>query len=254
MLARSAREWEWSWRHSQSMKLPLIGLAALASTCFAAPAQACFDGCTAGADRVSITRYTDGDWSLREAKMMARWVRSFQRLVPADQTFFMQGISHFEVCPTSKRSECHWGSAVLDPARPRSADGWMRYVFDETATFVGATPAEKARARAASSLVYTVQLASFRSQKRADELVERLNWDHQSGELAWTDPSFYGPGFYSAGGYPAVHDAVHRHAVERNGTTYHRVITGVFLDAETARAQVDRLAKAGYHASIDVSP
>ncbi|MCA9625577.1 MAG: SPOR domain-containing protein [Myxococcales bacterium] len=223
-----------------------LGLAALAAILVQAPdAQACFDGFSVASDQVTATIWTDGEFDLQEARTMARWTTRLDALLPEGATLHMENVFDVRLCGVG--DECQLLEVMGGDEQVPSLELVMARTFGLAAKASGATPRETARARSRQAVLYEVQIGSFASAALADTMVASINEKAQLGQLPWEQHSFY-----SAGGYPALHDPVARHTAEVNGHTMHRVIAGVFLDADEARAHRARLAEAGFASAIHV--
>ena len=221
---------------------------ALATLGYAAPAHACFDGFSVASERVGATMRTDGSWRLAEARTMARWTARLEALLPAGATMTMESVWSVGVC--SAQGECQDVAAMDgsdDPILGAGLEQQMARVFERTASTLGVSARQRALARGTKATLYVVQIGAFRSWGAASDLAAKINMNAQHGSPGWEHHTFY-----SAGGYPALHNPVAVHGTEVGAETMHRVIAGVFVDADEARAQRARLAQAGFASALSV--
>jgi hypothetical protein len=219
---------------------------ALAASMQLPAAHACFDGFSVTSKQVSATVHTDGKWRLSEARTMARWTARLDALLSKGGSLAMQTLWSGTVCGTDDCQDVTYFGNDEDTSR-WTLDAKMARVFETTAKTLGRSPQQLTRARQAKAVLYSVQIASFRSAGRARNLVDELNLDAQMGDMDWEAELFY-----SAGGYPAIHNPVHEVAVDVGGTTFHRVVAGLFVDPDDAQAYRTTLAKNGFVSSLSV--
>jgi hypothetical protein len=234
------------------MKPLSLAAFAVAALCHLPSAEACFDGFSVQGERLTASIPTDGDWRMSQARTMARWTNRFDALLPVGTTLHLE--SYWSIALCQGPDSCEEIEPFGEHHEPPSGRAWtletrMARVFERTADALGRDARQRARARRAKTMIYSVQVGSFRSPDLAGALVDRLNDDIVAplGELAWRDQGFYG-----AGGHPWIQRRTRQHPTDVDGTTFHRVIAGVFLDATRARAHQARLADAGFASSLNV--
>ncbi|MEQ9324583.1 MAG: SPOR domain-containing protein [Polyangiaceae bacterium] len=225
-------------RHRVALSLTVTALLAA----FARPAAACWDGFHGETERVRIVGYSDGTWSYAEARRLARWIPRFEALLDDGEQLSM---ADYQI------SRCRGGECV-DASPPFENEGSffdpasdLARTFDHLAS--GLSASERRRALATPGHFYAVQLASFRA--RADAFAATL-----TGAYHVHDHERTPPGFYTAGGYHWVKNPAEIVSAELGGVVMHRVVAGVFLDAEKARAYQRHLADHGLEAAILVDP
>ncbi len=207
------------------------------------PSWACWDGFITESDHVQLEGHTEGNWSLREARVVARWEPRLRALLaPGDHLRMRSGevyLCRGDDCRTIGDEPSRY--LFVHDARE------LRRVFDRVADHYGRSRRERARAMAHGGRLYAVQMASFRDRRRARALANTIAGQYEVGALSWNPRSFY-----RAGGRHGVQNPAEVAAVIVRGQTYHRVIAGLFTDADEARAYVRHLADQGTSAVVQV--
>lgn len=207
----------------------------------AAPAGACFDGFQARMHESSLLMTGSGEWSIGEARTLARWDARIQALGASARTH--AEFSTLEVCDGGATlGDASCVSHVIPDFYDLDVDGVMSRTFDTIAKTRGIDERRAQRARAAQGVLYAVQVGSFRDPQRAQALAETLN----------LDPPWEAQTFYTAGGFPAIHDMAHVVRADVGEQRFHRVVVGVFTDGEEARAYQREIGATGRPASIIV--
>ncbi len=232
------------------MRKRLLALtAALLATSSVGSAWACWDGFSASVGRVSFSAPgDDGDAVLRfgTARALARWGAKLDALVPAGHTLEV-AFGQVRLCNSSDdcKSFEHqdWWDASADTEAELNAR--LARLFRRMVAELKLSAAAKSALRKRGRL-FTVQLASFKSRRAAQKMVESINHQHRYSSLPWEHHTFY-----SAGGFPAMHDVAYlaRANVAGRGV-FHRVIVGAFTTAGEAIDHQKRIQKAGRRASI----
>jgi hypothetical protein len=195
----------------------------------ASPARACWEGTEILSDRTHLV-CVDCSWSTENAQMLATWAVRIEALLPAGYRVSVDALGPLTVCRAG-----HHRCSVVDESPPTRFDE----VFDLVARALHASPATRARAERLEASVFAVTIGSFSSSERA---WERAEWANAPFSGRWP----YSTGIYWGDGSPSVSTIAH---VEPHGV-HHRVVAGLFLDLDDARALVRDLSRAGIEAAV----
>jgi hypothetical protein len=217
---------------ARSVGPAMIARASLAMVLLcASPARACWDGGEISTDRAWLVCTDCGGWSLEDAQLLATWAVRLEALIPARYRVSLEPYGELSVCHRHGARSC-----ILREYAP------VRFeeIFDRVARSVRAGPRARARAARRQASLAVVTIGSFASLERAERRAEWANDLLRAG--GWPHPR----GDYAADGGPSLGTAAH---VASHGAR-HRVVAGVFLALDDARALARALSRAGIDAAV----
>lgn len=181
-------------------------------------AQACWDGVYASVGHVTLQQGPGAvTWNAAQLENYALWLGRVNALLPPDGELTLE-YDYAEL-------NCGFGNVEV------TWNGAFSRLFREVATACRASPAERRRAMATETTLYTIQVAATHDAANATRVADEINARELDAH-----------GFVEIGGFPANNPAAH---VISDGET-HRVWVGAFLDRTEAGAVARELGEGAY--------
>ena len=199
------------------MRTPVAFTLALSLLLTPCSAYACWDGVYASMGHVTLQQGEDISWNVADLETYALWLGRVNALLPPDGALAME----FDVAAL----DCGEGDVEV------TWNGSFPRLFHQVAAHCHATRAERARAMATVTTLYTVQAGAVQTEVGANRLAEDINARELDAH-----------GFIEIGGFPANNPSAH---VISSGAG-HRVWVGAFVDRAAAAAVAAELGGGAY--------
>ena len=205
----------------QTMRTPVAWTLSLWILLTPFSAYACWDGVYASMGNITLQQGQNVSWNVADLETYALWLGRVNALLPANGELTLEyDVAHLD---------CAEGDVEI------AWSGSFSHLFRLVAAHSHATRAERARAMATVTALYTVQAGAVQNEAGANRLADDINARALDAH-----------GFIQIGGFPANNPTAH---VISDGTV-HRVWVGAFLDRTEAESVAAELGGGAYVRSL----